>query len=178
MWQRSVLVAFGSLFAFGAYLCLPPTTRLREVKNYLLYGKTSALFFFGGATVVLLLKILHLSPADFGNYKYALFMAFALICGLSFFKVRDLLAIRGLAVLVLFLCNSVLDSVYDRVFPLHNIFVSLVYFAIIFFITVGAIPYIFRDCMDKILTNGNLSKVVGSMCLACVSMSLWVAFVI
>jgi hypothetical protein len=178
MWHRGVVVIFCFLFALGVYLCLPSAARLKVVKNYLLHGKTSAPLFFGGAAVILLFKILNLSPADFGNYKCALFVIFALICVLSFFKVRDLLAIRGLAVLILFLCNGVLDSVYGRAFLLHNIFVSLVYFTIIFSITIGALPYIFRDFMDKILANSNLSRIVGYVCFACASMSLWVALII
>jgi hypothetical protein len=173
-----MLGIFCFLFVCVAYLCLISPDCLGKVKNYLLCGRTSAAVFFGGSTAVLLHRILHLSLADFGNYKYPLFVAFALICGLSFFKVRDLLAIRGLAVLVLFLCDSVLDSVYCGTFFLHNTFVCLVYFVIIFSITIGAMPYILRNCIDEFLLNSKLSKFIGYACSICASISLWVIFAI
>jgi hypothetical protein len=178
MWQHVPLVVFCFLFTWMAYLCLLSIDRLEEMRNYLLYGTTSAVIFFGGATAILLYKIVHLSPADFGNYRCLLFVAFAFVCGLSFFRVRDLLAIRGLAVLILFLCDSVLDSVYCKTFFLHNVFVCLVYFVIILSIAIGAMPYILRDCVDKILANDKLAKLIGVGCFIFTLISLWVTVII
>jgi hypothetical protein len=137
---------------------------LKKARSLLLYKQAVSIILFGGATMVLLYKILHLSAADFGDYKHWLFVAFASICGLSFFKVRDLLAVRGLAILLLFLCDKVLDSVYCEEFFLRNAFVCEIYLTITFFMLIGAMPYIFRDCVDKILASEKLSKFAGCLC--------------
>jgi hypothetical protein len=163
-------------FAFS-YLCLFGRDRLRKVKGVLLHDQRAAVVLFGAATVVLLHKVLHLSVADFGNYKYLLFVAFALICGLSFFKVRDLLALRGLAILLLFLCDQVLDEVYCTTFFLHGAFVCVVYVAVIFSMAVGAAPYLLRDTIDRLLLGGKASKFVGYSCLAFAAIALRAVFI-
>jgi hypothetical protein len=162
--QHVLLVLFFLLLLVPAYICPFNGALLEKIRNWLLYWKASAAVLFGGATVVLLHKILHLSVADFGNYRHLLFLAFALICGLSFFKVRDLLALRGLAILLLFLCDGVLDAVYCREFFLHNAFVLVVYCLITFAMTVGAVPYVLRDCIDKILSHKKVANFVGGIC--------------
>jgi hypothetical protein len=164
MSQRAALILFCSLLFATSFLCLFGKNQLKKIRDWLVFKIAATIVLFGGATVVLLYKILHLSLADFGEYRRLLFAAFALICGLSFFKVRDLLAMRGLAILLLFLCDSVLDSVYCSTFFLHNAFVCIVYIAIIFFIFAGAMPYILRDCLDRIIANDAVAATSGCLC--------------
>lgn len=56
--------------------------------------------------------IWHLSPADFGEYRKILFVAFAAIAALSFWCVPDFLAVRGGCVLVLMGAMPLLDAAY------------------------------------------------------------------
>jgi hypothetical protein len=132
---------------------------------------------FGMAVVILLYKILHLSVADFGNYKYPLFAAFSLIYGLSFFRVKDLLAVRGLAILLLLLCDKTLDKIYCTTFFLHGAFVCVVYIIVIFAMAIGAAPYLLRDAIDRLLIGGRVSKFVGYTCLVFATVTLRAVFI-
>ena len=57
--------------------------------------------FFGGAAVWFLTRVAVLSEADFGQYRNALFVGFAIVAVLAFFYVTEFLAVRGLAGLIL-----------------------------------------------------------------------------
>ncbi|MDR1255597.1 MAG: hypothetical protein LBJ94_01540 [Puniceicoccales bacterium] len=166
MLERLPLLLFFTLCSGFSYICLLSKGLLEKVRNWLLYGQTAAVILFGGASMVLLHKTLHLSTADFGEYRHSLFIVFALICGLSFFRVRDLLAIRGFAILLLFLCDKILDSVFCVEIFLSNVFVVEIYCVIIFSMAIGAAPYIFRDFMDRIIAGKKSAQLAG--CVGCI----------
>src|SRR5665213_3072068 len=67
---------------------------------------------FGAAAAWFLYNILHLSNADFGEYRYYLFAGFAAVAVLSFKCVPDFLGVRGASALVLISATPFLDSAY------------------------------------------------------------------
>ncbi|MDE6432151.1 MAG: hypothetical protein K2L13_02025, partial [Opitutales bacterium] len=148
-------------FATCAYVCLKSPLQLESVRNWLLYDKRSTLILFGSATVILLYKILHLSTADFGEYKNLLLILFSTICVLSFFKVRELLSVRGLAILMLFFCDYVLDILQASSSILNNILVFVIYIVIVFNIVIGSVPYLLRDWLDHLIEHKDARKVFG-----------------
>ena len=162
-----ILLIFSILFLGSAYLCFSQNG-LVCFKDWLLFKKSSTFVLFGLSSVIFLYRVATLSVADFGNHKHFLFLAFASICILSLLKVRDLLSIRGFAIMVLFLCEAVLGRIYFEVFFMHGPFVTIVYGTIILSITIGAAPYLFRDAIDKLMQSRNLRKLFGvvSICAA------------
>ena len=126
---------------------------IEAIRNWLLYSKHAVLTTFGTSTIILLYKIFNLSIADFGEYKFFLTILFATTCALSFFKVRELLAVRGLGILSLFFCDYVLDGIYTKISILNNILAAIIYVMIIFGITIGSVPYILRDWMDYLFEH-------------------------
>jgi hypothetical protein len=102
--------------------------------------------FFSAGAAWFLYNIWHLSPADFGDYRTLLFLAFAIIAVLSFRCVPDFLAVRGLCVLVLMGAMPLLDAAYmeyDR--PQRLLMVTAVYVAIALAIWLGGQPWRLRD---------------------------------
>jgi hypothetical protein len=115
--------------------------------------------------------VLHLSVADFGEHRFALFALFATIILLSFFKMRELLSIRGLAVLLLVCSKAMLDNVYCEPVLWKNYFVSFVYLVIIFSMIIGSMPYHLRYFLD-FLIKSKTSRVIWGIFLLAYGMSL------
>ena len=120
---------------------------------------TATLFLFGGGAAWFLFRVWHLTPADFGNYRTILFIAFGAIAVLSFKYVPDFLAVRGAAILVLLGASHLLDAAYmeyDQ--PQRLLMVGLVYLAIAFSIYFGSAPYRMRDFFEWLFRNASRPK--------------------
>jgi hypothetical protein len=117
---------------------------------------------FGGAAVWFLHNVWHLSPADFGEYRAALFIGFAAIAILSFKCVPDFLAVRGACVLVLLCAMPLLDAAYmEYDHPQRLFMVSLVYVVISLAIWLGAQPWRARDVIEWAFARPGRGRVVG-----------------
>ncbi len=124
---------------------------------------TATLFLFGGGAAWFLFRVWHLTPADFGNYRTILFIAFGAIAVLSFKYVPDFLAVRGSAILVLLGASPLLDAAYmeyDQ--PQRLLMVGLVYLAIAFSIYFGSAPYRMRDFFEWLFRNASRPKLFGA----------------
>jgi hypothetical protein len=120
-------------------------------------------------------NVLHLSPADFGDHRVLLFSMFSTVILLSFFKMRDLLAVRGLAVLLLVLSNFALTSVYCTAIPRKNFFVTFAYLVVIFAMTIGTFPYLMRDSLAFLLKSKVARMATGMCTFAYGVLLLWVS---
>ena len=122
---------------------------------------------FGTATIWFLYRVLHLSPADFGEYRVALFTGFAAVAVFSFWCVPDFLAVRGLAALVLLAAMPLLEAGYmnyqPSVYPL-KIFVFL---CIALAIWLGASPYRMRDFFEWLYGAPKRARLLGGALLGC-----------
>lgn len=100
---------------------------------------------FGGGTGWFLWKVLHLAEADFGNWRWLLFVIF-LATGIgSFFVVRDFLAVRGAAILWLLMANELLAAAYMQEPVARLILVTGVYIGIVMALWFGISPFRARD---------------------------------
>ncbi len=117
---------------------------------------------FGAGAAWFLYGIWHLSPADFGDYRKILFVAFAAIAALSFKCVPDFLAVRGVCVLVLMAAMPLLDAAYmEYEKPQRLLMVSLVYLALALAIWLGAQPWRMRDFLGWLYARPGRARAVG-----------------
>lgn len=122
---------------------------------------------FGAAAAWFLYNILHLSNADFGEYRYYLFVGFAAVALLAFKCVPDFLGVRGASALVLIGAAPFLDSAYmEYGHPQRLFMVSFVYVAIACAIWLGAQPWRLRDFLGWLFARPARSRGLGGIFLA------------
>ena len=122
---------------------------------------------FSAAAAWFLYNILHLSNADFGEYRYYLFAAFAAVAILSFKCVPDFLGVRGACALILIAAGPFLGSAYmEYSHPARLFMVSFVYVAIAFSIWLGAQPWRLRDFFGWLFARPQRSRGMGAFLFA------------
>ena len=133
--------------------------------------------FFGAGAACFLYEVWHLSPADFGEYRTLLFIAFGIIALLSFYCVPDFLAVRGLCVLTLVWAMPLLMAGYMN-FELPQIYFykGPVYLAITLAIWLGAQPWRLRDFFEWLFRSTTRPRMVGSVLLGYGALLAVVAF--
>jgi hypothetical protein len=122
---------------------------------------------FGAAAACFLYNILHLSNADFGEYRYFLFAGFGLVAVLAFKSVPDFLGVRGACALVLIGAAPFLDAAfmqYDK--PARLFMVTLVYVALAAAIWLGAQPWRLRDFFNWLFAREARSRILGGVFVA------------
>jgi hypothetical protein len=123
----------------------------------------AALVFFGAGALWFLWIVLHLSAADFGEYRLWLALGFAAIAVLAFKCVPDFLAVRGLCVLVLLSATPLLGAAYmEYEHPQRLFMVSAVYVAIILALWLGASPFRLRDFFAWLFARPARTRAVGA----------------
>jgi hypothetical protein len=123
--------------------------------GYLIFSVAAAWFLY---------NILHLSNADFGEYRYLLFIGFALVAIFAFKSVPDFLGVRGACALILIGASPFLDAAYmqyDR--PARLFMVSLVYVALALSIWLGAQPWRVRDFFGWLFARPARSRILGGL---------------
>lgn len=119
--------------------------------------------FFTAGSAWFLFRVWHLSPADFGNYRTLLFIAFAAIALLAFKYVPDFLAVRGLAILMLLAATPLLEAAFmEYEHPQRLLLVGLVYVGIALAIYLGAAPYRLRDFFGWLFRAPGRSRALGA----------------
>lgn len=129
------------------FLALPDKIRERVLAFPRNRAAGVGLMLLGGGWF--LWKIWMLGQSDFGDYKEILFALFAATLLGTIFYVRDFLAVRGLAVLVLLSGNVGLKSafgLYD--IPERLVLVTLIYLFVTLSIFIGVMPYKMRDFLN------------------------------
>ena len=122
----------------------------------------AAYLFFGAGAAWFLYAILHLSPADFGEYRTYLFIGFLLVSIFSFRCVPDFLAVRGLATIVLMGAMPLLQSAYmEYEKPQRLLMVSVVYLSLSGAIWLGAQPWRLRDFFTWLFAQPKRARGLG-----------------
>jgi hypothetical protein len=130
-------------------------------------SSSAAWVLFGGAAAWFLYNVWHLSPADFGDYRALLFIAFAAVAILAFKCVPDFLAVRGACILGLLAAAPLLNAAYmEYSHPQRLFMVSLVYVVIAAAIWIGAQPWRARDFIDWLFSTRGRSRAFGGVLLA------------
>ncbi len=150
------LIAFGAHFLWHGMAsekgakAFPRST----IAAYLLMGVSTAWFLY---------KVMHLGPADFGQYKKIIFIIFLVVALGSFYFVPDFLAVRGLAALTLLTAGALLDAAYMQLPQARLFLVTFVYICIIAALIFGASPYKLRDFLDWLYRSEARPKVFGAV---------------
>jgi hypothetical protein len=129
-------------------------------------SRTAAWILFGTGAVWFLYRVLHLSPADFGDHRLILFALFLSGAVLAFHYVPDFLAVRGLAILGLLIAGHLLEAAFlkepgSRLFLVSAVYGLLIVPSIYF----GAAPYRFRDLVASLERSALVRGLGGSFLL-------------
>jgi hypothetical protein len=155
------------LIALGALFLVPHPAVVSSLKR-LPRSRTAALIFFGLGAAWFLYRVWHLSEADFGQYRRALFIFFTAVAVGAFVYVPDFLAVRGLAILVLLGAMPLLDAAYmEYEQPQRLVMVSVVYVAIALAIYLGASPFRLRDIFEWLYRQPARARLLGGGLAAC-----------
>lgn len=146
----------------GFYLLFKAHPRQGEIFCHLLRDRLFTLATFGGASAWFLYLVSQLGEADFGNYRTPLFVLFFVVILGSFFKVRELLSVRGLAILTLLVAREILYVDYMEPAPVRPFISVLVYVAIVAALYFGAVPFRLRDFIQWVFKTTLRSRVFGS----------------
>jgi hypothetical protein len=154
--------AFGLLLvALGAPLFLGSTRAIGLFKA-LPRSKGAAVVCFGAGAVWFLVQVWNLSPADFGDYRLPLFVAFGALSVLAFRCVPEFLAVRGLCALMLLAAWPLLMSAYmEYEHPQRLFFVTAVYVGIALAIWLGAQPWRLRDFLEWLFARPGRTRGIG-----------------
>lgn len=146
-----------------AVACVVCSSRcLAAVYDFFVFNKNSAFWTLSIGGGWFLWNVLHLSLADFGEYRNVLFVTFGTILLMSFIWLRELLAIRGLAVLCLMASNAILWTVYTEQIFGKIILVSFVYVVVLLSMIVGSVPYLWRDAVNYLIKHSAVRHFVSS----------------
>ncbi|MGK0177049.1 MAG: hypothetical protein ACJAYS_001193 [Lentimonas sp.] len=159
LFQATVGTGIFLLILGGHYLWHGPKTA-KHTKAFP-RSQTAALLLLGTASAWFLYKIMHLGPADFGQYKNLLFLLFLITAVGSFFYVPDFLAVRGLAALALLMSGMLLDAAYMQAPQTRLFLVSFVYLVIVFSLYLGASPHKLRDILDWLYKKELRPRIAG-----------------
>lgn len=150
------------LFALGALLLIGGDSAGAFLKA-LPRSTLAAVVLFGGAAAWFLWNVLHLSQADFGDFRMPLFVGFAAVALLAFKFAPDFLAVRGLSALTLLGGWPLLMAAYMQYeHPRRLLMVSVVYLAVTLAIWLGAQPWRLRDWLAWLFAQPVRSRALGA----------------
>ena len=151
------------LLALGIPLLLG-SSRVATTLTAFPRSPTATTLLFGLGAIWFLYNIWHLSAADFGNYRVALFIGFALVAALAFKCVPDFLAVRGVCILGLLGAMPLLNAAYmEYSHPQRLFMVSVVYVVIALSIWIGAQPWRARDFMGWLFARPARARGLGAI---------------
>jgi hypothetical protein len=155
----AAFVVPGAALASGA---APAYSALRAFPRSL----PAAVVFFGGAAAWFLWGINNLSESDLAGFPRGLMLGiFGATALLSFKFLRDLLAVRGLGILLLLSARALLDIGYMQQ-PKNLLLSSLAYLFVVLGLLWGVSPHRFRDWLGWILERRTRALVSGIVFLA------------
>ena len=165
-----LLFAVGSLFASGR------SSIYSLIRGFPRSSKLSVFLLALGLSWFIARHVMHLSEADFGEYRWYI-GGIAIFIGVSsYVYVRDFLAVRALCILALFYSREVLDAAFLQE-PLTRLFlVSIIYLLIVAALYFGAWPYKMRDFLDWLFDKSARPARFGWAMLGCAVVLLGLSF--
>jgi hypothetical protein len=169
-----------AVFFSGVALCLMAFLFFSKkvfdgVNDWLLFSKSAPLATFGVGGLWFLCNLWHMSVADFGEYRLTLCLLFGAVILLSFAAMRELLAVRGLAVLSLLWANFAMNEVCSEASYVGGAFVVFLYATIPIAMIAGSLPYLVRDFLQFAASAGMVRLAVATLfavlgvCILCLS---------
>ncbi len=150
------------LLAAGAFLFLM-REKVEKLATKSLRSMPAAIFTMGLGGGWFLYHVAQLGEADFGNYRTLLLVFFLGVGLLSFFHVRDFLAVRGAAILWLLIAKVLLDAAFMQPQTSRLLLVGLVYIGILLALYLGTVPFRLRDFFDWLFGRESRVKFFGSL---------------
>ncbi len=153
-------------FLLAALLALPGVLLLtragREVLKAFPRSQAASYLLFGAATLWFLYGLSQMGEADLaGIPRSALLGAFGAAGVAAFVVLPDLLAVRGLAGLLLLTARPVLDAGFGKL-P-HSLALAGVTYALIFAaLFFGTAPYLLRDWISAVTATPRRARVAGA----------------
>lgn len=175
LFLATLLVGFALLLLGGVLVA--DTALARSALRGFPRSLPAAYVCFGGAAVWFLSRVAVLSEADFGRFRVALFVGFAVVAVLSFIYVSEFLAVRGLAALMLLAADPLLDSAFGRYdIPARLFMVGIVFVALTAALWLGAQPYRLRDAISWLQRVPGRARLAGAAMVAYGLLLVGVAF--
>lgn len=164
------------LIALGGPLLLNHAGIVAALKG-LPRSVNAAYLFFGAGAAWFVWNVMHLSPADFGDFKLPLTIGFAILAVLSFRCVPDFLAVRGLCALALLAASPLLGAAYGEYqYPQRLFMVTLVYVAIGLALWLSVSPFRLRDFFEWLFARPARTRAAGAALLGYGALLAAVAF--
>ena len=161
----ATLITGGALAILGGLFLRGGKSFEQAAKGWL-RATLPTLLLFGTAAIGFLYQISQLGEADFGNIRHILLIFFAVVGLSAFFLVKDFLAVRGLAILMLLAAKQLLDAAYMQE-PASRLFlVTLTYAGIVLALYIGAAPFKLRDWLEWLFSRKSRTTILGSALLA------------
>ena len=160
LFTYTLLASLVLLAGGGALLAVPGKLEscIRAFPRHRMVGIVTMLI--GGGWFIW--KISQLGQSDFGDYKEIMMLLFGATLIGSIFYVRDFLAVRGVAIIILLAANTGLKSafgLYD--IPERLVLVSILYVFIVLSLVYGTMPYKMRDTVDWLLVSPSRLRGLG-----------------
>lgn len=137
--------------------------KVRQFALASLRSSAVAAFTFGLAAFWFLWIVGHIGPADEIVPKKLLLVLFAVIAVGSWFFVKDFLAVRGLAALILLASMELLEAAFLQPPQSRLFLVSFVYLAIVLALYLGASPFRLRDFFEWVFGQEMRHRLVGGV---------------
>jgi hypothetical protein len=151
-----MLLAFGGLLLWNGK---PVAALLRAFPR----SQRAAYVTMGLGAVWTLYRVMHLSEADFGQYRWFIFAIFAALALLSFRYLPDFLSIRGACILCLLVADLLLQAAFMRYeHPGRLFMVAFVYLAIGLALYLAVSPFRVRDFFGWLFANAQRPRAFGS----------------
>lgn len=153
------LTALGLLFLFSG-------ERFSSMLGTLPRSRAATIVLWGGAFAWFIFHLLTIPNVDLAGFPRSWLIALFGGAGLLAFKfLPDLLALRGLAVLVLFSCNELLSAGFGQL-PYSRVLAGTAYLLILAALWGGASPYVWRNAIDWVAHNPKNRVIAGAGTLA------------
>ncbi len=154
-----VLLISGALLLWNGKSVAPIVKRFPRSRGAAFIGLTLSAAWF-------LYLVTQLTEADFGAYKRPLFIGFGTLAVLSFFYVREFLAVRSFCILYLLVSAVLLGAAWMQE-PASRLFlVTLVYVGIVLALYLAVVPYRLRDFFEWLFAREIRTRVLGGLFLA------------
>ena len=126
-------------------------------------SRRAALAGMSVATVWFLYHVTQLGEADFGAFSRELMLGFGLIAVLSYFYVREFLAVRSFCIVYLLVAAVLLSASWMQE-PASRLFmVALVYLGIVLALYLAVVPYRLRDFFDWLFAREVRTRILGGI---------------
>ncbi|MDR2512912.1 MAG: hypothetical protein LBD01_03840 [Puniceicoccales bacterium] len=122
----------------------------------------AALLFWGSGVAWFVFRVTQLSEVDLSGFPRGFLVGgFVSVGLLALFCLRDLLAVRGLAALLLLSARALLDAGYMQQ-PRNLVLSVIAYILVVLGIWWGVTPYVFRNWLFWVLKKPLHYRVVGA----------------